>query len=252
MKPPGAWLLALEGRAPWELGATIASWPMLKRAPKGDGHAVIVFPGLAASDLTTWPLRTFLMDRGYDPYGWDLRFNFGPRKGVIEKSLERVRRLRRDSGRKVSLLGWSLGGVFAREIAKLVPEDVRCVITLGSPFTGHPKANNAWRLYELVSGHRLDEDERVAQVRQTPPVPTTSIYTRTDGFVAWQCCLQRREARAESIEVQASHLGIGLNAASWFAVADRLSQPEGRWKPFHRKGWREWLYRDPYRDADRG
>jgi len=152
----------------------------------------------------------------------------------------------------VSLLGWSLGGVFAREIAKMLPGDVRCVITMGSPFTGHPKANNAWRLYEMVSGHRLDDDVHIAKVRETPPVPTTSIYTRTDGIVAWQCCLQPRESRAESIEVQASHLGIGLNAAAWFAVADRLSQPEGRWKPFHRKGWREWLYRDPYRDADRG
>ena len=252
VKPPGPLLLALEGRAPWELGATIASWPVLRRAPKGDGHAVMVFPGLAASDLTTWPLRAFLMDRGYDPYGWDLRFNFGPRKGVLEKSLERVRRLRRESGRKVSLLGWSLGGVFAREIAKMMPEEVRCVITLGSPFTGHPKANNAWRLYELVSGHRLDDDVHIARVRETPPVPTTSIFTRTDGIVAWQCCLQAREARAESIEVQASHMGIGMNAAAWYAVADRLSQAEGRWRAFHRKGWREWLYRDPYRDADRG
>ena len=252
LKPPGAWLLALEGRAPWELGATLASLPMLKRAPRGDGHAVMVFPGFAASDMTTWPLRTYLMDRGHDPYGWDLRFNFGPRRGVLEKSVERVRSLRRDTGRKVSLVGWSLGGVFAREIAKMIPEDVRCVITMGSPFTGHPKANNAWRLYELVSGHRLDDDVHIARVRETPPVPTTSIFTRTDGIVAWRCCLQPREPRAESIEIQASHIGIGFSAAAWYAVADRLAQSEGRWKPFHREGWREWLYRDPYRDADRG
>jgi pimeloyl-ACP methyl ester carboxylesterase len=152
----------------------------------------------------------------------------------------------------VSLVGWSLGGVFAREIAKVAPQDVRCVITLGSPFTGHHKANNAWRLYELVSGHRLDDDVHVGRVRETPPVPTTSIFTRTDGIVAWQCCLQAAEPRAESIEVQASHMGIGLNAAAWYAVADRLAQRDGRWKPFHREGWRRVVYRDPYRAADRG
>ena len=252
LKPPGPWLLALEGRAPWELGATLASWPVLRQVAPGDGHAVMVFPGVAASDITTLPLRAFLIDRGYDTHGWDLRFNLGPRKGVLEKSLERVRRLRRDSGRKVSLVGWSLGGVFAREIAKMIPDEVRCVITLGSPFTGNPKANNVWRLYELLSGHRLDDDVHVGRVRETPPVPTTSIFTRSDGVVAWQCCLQQPEARAESIEVHASHIGIGMNAAAWYAVADRLAQREGRWKPFHREGWRQWLYRDAYRAEDRG
>ena len=252
LRPPGPLLLALEGRAPWEFGATLASWPMLRRVARGDGHCVVVFPGLGAPDLTTLPLRAFLADRGYDPHGWNLRFNFGPRKGVLERSLEHVRRLRRSSGRKVSLVGWSLGGVFAREIAKLLPQDVRCVVTLGSPFTGHPKANNAWRFYEMVSGHRLDDDVAVARVRETPPVPTTSIFSRTDGIVAWQCCLQPEERRAESIEVQASHLGIGAHPAAWFAVADRLRQPEGRWKRFHREGWRQWVFGDPYRGEDRG
>jgi pimeloyl-ACP methyl ester carboxylesterase len=252
LRAPGPFLLALEGRAPWEFGATIASWPILRLAPRGDGHSIVVFPGLAASDVTTVPLRAFLDHQGYAAHGWNLKFNFGPRKGVLEASLERVRRFRRESGRRVSLVGWSLGGVFAREIAKLIPEDVRCVITLGSPFTGHPKANNAWRFYQLVSGHRLEDDQAMQHVRTTPPVPTTSIYSRSDGIVAWQCCLQPRERRAESIEVQASHLGIGMHPASWYAVADRLAQPEGEWRPFHREGWREWLYRDAYRAADRG
>ena len=89
-------------------------------------------------------------------------------------------------------------------------------------------------------------------VRKTPPVPTTSIFSRSDGIVAWQCCLQPAERQAESIEVQASHLGIGMHPAVWYAIADRLAQPEGQWKPFHRDGWREWVYRDAYRAADRG
>lgn len=249
LRPPHAMLLAMEWRAAWEFGAAIASYPLLRQAPRGDGHAVIVFPGLAASDITTLPLRAFLRDRGYRPTGWDLRFNFGPRRGVIERSLDRVRRLRKASGRKVSLVGWSLGGVYARELAKMAPGDVRCVVTLGTPFTGHPRANHAWRLYEAASGHRVTEAE-FAAVRRTPPVPTTSIFSRSDGIVAWQCCLQEQERCAESIEVQASHFGIGLHPAAWFALADRLAQPEDRWQPFDRAGWREWLYRDPYR-ADR-
>lgn len=252
LKPPGAFLLALEARAFWELGATLATYPMLRQAPRGDGHSVVVFPGLAAGDITTIPLRGFLDAQGWDAHGWKLRVNFGPRKGVLESSIERVRRFRRESGRRVSLLGWSLGGIFAREIAKLIPEDVRCVITLGSPFTGHPKANNAWRFYQMVSGHRLDDDRAIDHVRRPPPVPTTSIFSRSDGIVAWQCSLQPRGEHAESIEVQASHLGIGAHAAAWYAIADRLAQPEGEWRPFHRLGWREWLFRDPYRAEHRG
>jgi pimeloyl-ACP methyl ester carboxylesterase len=252
LKPPGAFLLALEGRAPWEFGAAIAAMPLLRFMPPGDGHAVVFFPGFGASDLSTLPLRAFLGERGYRAYGWELRFNLGPRRGVLDRSLEHVRRIRRASGRKVSLVGWSLGGVYAREIAKLMPEDVRCVVTLGSPFTGHPRANNAWRLYELASGHSLDEHEHDT-VRAAPPgVPTTSIFSRSDGIVAWRCCLQEAGALCESIEVTASHIGMGLNPAAWFAVADRLAQREGRWKPFHREGWRSWLYRDPYRAVDRG
>ncbi len=252
IKAPGAMLLALEGRAPWELGAALAAFPLLRCMPHGDGHAVIVFPGLAAPDMSTLPLRLFLSATGYRAYGWELRFNFGPRAGVIEASLEHVRKVRRSTGRKVSLIGWSLGGVFAREIAKLAPDDVRCVITLGSPFTGHPRANNVWRLYEFASGHKLDDPDQLASVREAPSVPTTSVFSRTDGIVAWPCCLQQRGSRAESIEVSASHIGMGMNPVTWYAVADRLAQPERRWRPFHREGWRSHLFNDPYRAVDPG
>jgi hypothetical protein len=121
---------------------------------------------------------------------------------------------------------------------------------MGSPFTGHPKANNAWRVYELASGNAMPADAEFKLVREAPPVPTTSIFSRTDGIVAWPCCLQEPGPKAESIEVAASHIGMGLNPAAWYAIADRLAQREGRWKPFHREGWREWIYRDPYRAVD--
>ena len=246
IKPPGAFLLALEGRAPWELGAAIAAFPLLRFMPRGDGHAVVVFPGLGTPDLSTLPLRVFLATSGYKPHGWDQRFNFGPRAGVLERSVERVRNVRRATGRKVSLVGWSLGGVFAREIAKIAPEDVRCVVTLGSPFTGHPRANHAWRVYEFASGHSLDNVTHIAGVHQAPPVPTTSIFSRTDGIVAWPCCVQPRGDLAESIEVTASHIGMGMNPVAWYAIADRLAQPQGRWEPFHREGWRKHVFNDPY------
>jgi pimeloyl-ACP methyl ester carboxylesterase len=240
-------LLALEGRVAWELGATLATMPWLRRAAEGDGHAVIVYPGLVASDLSTLPLRTFLRQRGFDAHGWELKRNYGPRKGVLEQSLERVLSLRKSSGRRVSLVGWSLGGIYAREIAKRLPKDVRCVVTMGTPFTGTPKATNAWRIYELASGHKLDDAKLLDEIRGAPPVPTTSIFSRTDGVVAWQCSVQEPAGATENIEITASHVGMGLNPATWYAVADRLSQREGRWKPFHREGWREWVFHDPER-----
>ena len=247
IRAPGPFLLALEWRAPWEYGASIASLPLLKTAARGDGHPVLVFPGLAASDFSTVPLRRFLKDRGYAPHRWRLGMNLGPRPGVISAALERLRELRARHGRKVSLIGWSLGGVYARELAKLAPDDVRLVITLGSPFTGNPKATNAVRFYELASGQKLGDRHLYADLHEAPPVPTTSIFSRTDGVVAWQCSVQAPGPQTENIEVQASHVGMGLNPMTWFAIADRLAQPEDGWKPFERSGLRKFLYRNPRR-----
>jgi hypothetical protein len=128
-------------------------------------------------------------------------------------------------------------------------DEVRCVVTLATPFAGPPRATNVWRIYELLSGHSLDDPDLLAQVRKTPPVPTTSIFSRSDGVVAWQCCIAELGRQAENIEVPASHLGMGGNPAAWFALADRLSQREGEWRPFHREGWRRWIYADPHRQG---
>jgi pimeloyl-ACP methyl ester carboxylesterase len=250
LRAPGAFLLALEGRMPFELGATLATWPLLKSVARGDGHPVIVFPGLAAGDLTTVPLRNFLTSHGYDTYGWDLGLNFGPRKGILEKSLERVAQIHADTGRKISLIGWSLGGVYAREFAKALPTHIRSVITLGTPFAGDPKATNAWKLYEFASGHHIDNPDMLAHLKEAPPVPTTSILSRSDGVVSWPLSMQEESKRAENIEVIASHVGLGMHPAALYAVADRLAQPEGKWKKFDRSGWKQWFYRDPFRSAD--
>jgi pimeloyl-ACP methyl ester carboxylesterase len=238
MRAPGALLLALEGRAPWEFAASVAAAPWLRRLPRGDGHRVLVLPGLAANDLTTLPMRTFLKDRGYLPVGWKLGLNLGPRTGVLDALRERVRALHAIDGRPVSLLGWSLGGVYAREIAKEMPDLVRCVITLGSPFSGPPQATNAWWLFERVSGHPQPDAQALAALRLAPPVPTTSIYSRTDGIVAWQCSLNPKGPLAENIEVHASHIGLGLNPLAMMAIADRLAQDPAHWRSFDTGGLR--------------
>ncbi|MCB1891699.1 MAG: hypothetical protein KDF48_05745 [Rhodocyclaceae bacterium] len=249
LQSPGLVRLALEWRAPWEFGASIAAKPLLSLAPKGDGHPVLVFPGLIAPDMSTLPLRRFLKGRGYAAAPWKQGINLGPREGVIESCLGRLRDLYDAHGRKVSLIGWSLGGIYAREVAKVYPDAVRQVITLGTPFTGHPKATNAWRLYEFVTGHKIGAPELHEPLRSPPPVPTTSIFSRTDGVVAWQCSVERASPLTDNIEVEASHLGMGLNPMTFYAIADRLAQPEDEWKPFDRAGFPGVLYRDPYRRA---
>ena len=238
IKAPGALLMALEGRAPWEFAASIAAAPFLRKLPRGDGHRVLVLPGLAANDLTTLPMRTFLRDRGYDALPWEQGLNLGPRPGVLEALRERVAALHAIDQVPVSLVGWSLGGVYARELAKEMPESVRCVITLGSPFAGPPQATNAWWLFERVSGHPEPDAAMQAALREAPPVPTTSIYSRTDGIVAWQCSLNPPGPLAENIEVHASHIGLGLNPLAMVAIADRLAQEPARWRPFDTRGLR--------------
>jgi hypothetical protein len=248
---PSAWLLALEMRAFWEFGAVLPAWPALQRAPEGDGHAVVVFPGLSASDSSTVPLRRYLSSLGHQVDGWKQGFNFGPRAGVLEAAKRQLRDTAEATGRKVSLIGWSLGGVYARELAKELPELVRTVVTLGTPFAGSPKSTNAWRIYELTSGRRIERESDHYDLPSAPPVPTTSIYSRTDGVVAWQGSVQApcpRNPHTENLEVIASHFGIGLNPSAWWAVADRLGQAEGSWKPFERKrGLHGLLFPDPSR-----
>ncbi|HUP06927.1 MAG TPA: alpha/beta fold hydrolase [Caldimonas sp.] len=248
-RPPSRELLLLELRAIWELTAFLASYPLLRLAPRGDGHPVLVLPGLAASDLSTRPLRRYLRDQGWSSHGWKLGPNHGPRPGVEERMQERLAELHARYDRKVSVIGWSLGGIFARELARRAPDQVRAVITLGSPFAGAPRASNAWRLYERASQRKVEDYPGRERMKLPPPVPSTAIYTRTDGIVAWQGCLEREGPTSENIEIEGSHCGLGHNPAALYAIADRLAQPEGEWQPFDRRGLRALVYRDPHRDA---
>lgn len=246
--PPSRLFLMLEARALSELGAYYLARPLLRSVPRGDGHPVLVLPGFLATDFSTAPLRSFLSSRGYAAEGWKLGRNLGA-SGLEHRVLERLAALRRGHGRKVSLIGWSLGGIFAREIARMARDDVRSVITLGSPFNHNPRANHSWRLFEYLSGRTIDGVDPAirASMGEPPPVPATAIYSRSDGIAAWQCCVEREGPTSESIEVEGSHLGLGHNPLVLHAVADRLAQPEGAWRPFERTGLRRYFYRDPRR-----
>ena len=249
LRPPSRTLMFLEGRAIHELGAFVGALPLLSLAPRGDGHPVLVLPGLIASDTSTRPLRAFLGSKGYSVSGWNQGRNLGLRPGIREAMVDLLEKMNDVHGRKVSIVGWSLGGLYARQLAKMMPERVRSVITLGSPFSGSPRSTNAWRVYELASGRRADEEDARfgGSLSVAPPVPTTAIFSRTDGICAWQGCVEKTSAKSESIEVESSHCGMGHHPAVVYAVADRLAQPEGKWKPFDRSGWRAMVYPDPHR-----
>ncbi len=249
IRPPSRLLLLAEARALWETAAGFALSPLLQLAPRGDGHAVLVLPGLAAGDATTALLRRYLNKLGYAAHGWGQGTNFGPRAGVEQGMVDLLRQLADDSGGKVSIVGWSLGGLYARMLASTQPELVRGVVTLGSPFAGNVRSTNAWRLYQFTSGQSVDDIGRMELARATPPMPTTSIYSRSDGVVAWHCSLQAPGPQAENIEVLASHLGLGGHPAVLYAVADRLSQAEGAWRPFNRRRLGPLVYPAPAQPA---
>lgn len=241
IKPPGRHLLLLEGRALLELAALLPAYPALRRAPAGDGHAVLVLPGLMASDFSTRALRRFLRDKGYHAHGWKQGRNVGPSEPLIAAMIERLVDVQRRSGRKVSLIGWSLGGIYARELARAMPELVRQVITLASPFSDLDAVNVPRFLRQRARRRNpVGDDAPIrARLRQPLSVPTTAIFSNSDGIVAGGSCRADAAPMTENLEVESSHLGIGHHPVVLLTIADRLAQPEGEWKPFvPPAGWR--------------
>jgi pimeloyl-ACP methyl ester carboxylesterase len=228
--------MLLESRAVLELGAFAASVPALQLTPKGDGHPVLVLPGLAASDESTRPLRWFLRTRNYHGHGWRLGRNTGPSDRVRSGLRDRVRAIADQHGRRISLVGWSLGGIYAREIARMAPDAVRQVITLGSPFRYLDSTTRSDVPLRDTPGDPDHSGRLRRDVGGDPGralgVPTTAIYTRSDGVVPWQLCVDRPGPQRENVEVWASHIGLGHNPAVLVVVADRLAQREGTWAPF--------------------
>jgi dienelactone hydrolase len=238
LRPPGLGLLLAEVRGIFEFNTSLLLSPLLMRAPKGDGHPVLTLPGFLASDLSMAPMRRYLKELGYDPYAWKMGRNIGSVSAKRAALRDRLAEIYAATGRKVSLVGWSLGGVYARDLALQAPDMVRYVVTLGSPFANDVRATNATRLYEALSGESVEANSELqAAIAGDLPVPTTSIYSRTDGIVNWRTCLLRPSDTAENIEVHlASHTGMGVNTAALWAVADRLAQAEGEFRQFDRSG----------------
>jgi pimeloyl-ACP methyl ester carboxylesterase len=238
LRAPGLGLLLAEARGIFELNASLLLSPLLMRAPRGDGHPVLLLPGFLASDLSMAPMRRYLRELGYDAHACRMGRNFGGVARMRGALHDRLAEIHAAAGRKVSIVGWSLGGVFARDLALQAPDMVRCVVTLGSPFANDVRATNATRLYEALSGEAADDNPELrAAIAGDLPVPATSIYSRTDGIVNWRTCLLRPSDTSENIEVHlASHIGLGVNPAALWAVADRLAQPEGEFRQFDRSG----------------
>ena len=246
---PPSLLLALTEfpRALLELGSVPWASPLLMKAPKGDGHPVMLLPGFMATEFSMKVLHRYLKKLGYDPYHWDLGRNLGPRAvgPEGEKMIARLDEIHAKTGRKVSLIGWSLGGTLARQLSRRRPDIVRQVITLGSPITGTPKATNAWRAYQFLTKQKVDDPKVKAQMTEShnvPPVPSTAIFSRNDGIVAWQNCREPKAKQTDNIEVRGSHCGLGANPAVLWAIADRLAMAEGEWTPFERSGSRAFIY----------
>lgn len=238
---PPAYLLALEGPVAALNMATLApAWPVLERAPRGDGHPVLVLPGLGASDLSTRILRRYLRSLGYHVHSSGLGRNLGPTATTIAGMRAKVAEVARRHDRPMSLVGWSMGGIYARELARSQPSIVRQVITLGTPSRLRDRrASNAGVIWEALGRTRgpVRADPRPPEEDRGPlPVPATSIFTRHDGVVPWQACVEVPSPTSESVEVSGSHMGLGHNPAAMWIVADRLALAVGAWKPFEPRG----------------
>jgi hypothetical protein len=237
MKTPSKFFLSLEAiRALYEYGlGIILNFPLQIISPKGDGHPVVVIPGLGTADTSTHYVRAFLGKLGYKCYTWGLGRNLGPRDGfdtLLNQLIDRVEKISNlYDGQKVSVIGWSLGGIYAREIAKIRPDLVRQVITLGTPFKNKEAGTNVSFLYELLSKDKSHKDPEVIERLGIPPkVPFTSMYSKTDGVVHWHSSLEQETSISENIEIPgASHLGLGHNPISIYIIADRLAQKQDAW-----------------------
>jgi pimeloyl-ACP methyl ester carboxylesterase len=226
--------LSEPGRAVADYGLYLAARPFAPRLPRGDGHPVLVIPGLLADDYSTGALRGTLRRLGYQTHGWGLGRNIGPTAVCVTGLKDKLAELTDRYEQPVSLIGWSLGGIFARDLARRFPESVRQVITLGSPFRlVRYSQSRASRVFEHYSHLHVEQRTLPLEPDNVPmPVPATSIYSHYDGIVHWQTCLDTPGERCENIAVMASHLGLGHHPASLWAIADRLAQPEGVWRPF--------------------
>lgn len=234
INPPSAFLQLLEGRAPAELAALMLRLPLLRLSvPKGNGEPVIVLPGFLTDDSSTWLLRRFLNSIGYTAYPWALGFNTGAGAPLVTGVLELTTELRRKHDAPVNLLGWSRGGIIAREVARQRSDLVRQVITLGTPVRGGPSASSIGRMVSSSLGLTAQELRKLQIMRERALIrtPITAIYSKTDGVVAWRAAIDDTNPDVEHVEVSGSHIGLGVNADAYRIIAQRLHSPRAAQTP---------------------
>ena len=222
---PSIFAAAREGLSGLELARLMAASPALALQPRGKGEPVIVLPGFSASNISTVPLRRYLTWLNYEVHGWELGRNTGNVRELLPQVADQVRRVYARSGSPVNIVGWSLGGVFAREVAREHPEIVRQVITMGSPVVGGAKYTSMGRLYEQ-RGVDLDKMEASIAARESTPisVPVTSIFSKNDGVVGWKASIDQHNSQVEHLEVRTTHLGLGISPDVFKIIARKLAQ----------------------------
>lgn len=238
--PPRVTALSEILRAGIEASTLPLSLPLLMlRAPRGDGHRVMVIPGFLAGDRSTAVLRRFIKRLGYEALPWGLGRNNGG-QAQHEQLIRHFEALVEESDEPISIVGQSLGGVYARELARLRPDPVRMVMTLGSPFGAFSRNSShpfLLRLFENMAGVSAEEARRqrlTTDPRIAPPVPCTAIYSKSDGIVPWQSCIEYLDSTSENVEVFSSHIGMGFHPHVLHVIGDRLAQSKADWEPFDR------------------
>lgn len=226
-------------RALFELVCLLPAHPFLKRAPRGDGHPVITLPGYRSDDTAMLAMRRYLARWGYAPYPWGLGANLGigyQRIDYEKRMLEKLENVTEKHGERATLIGWSQGGVIAREVAKQRPDLVRQLIVLGSPLADAPEATTVFRIFKKTSSEEIT-NELMSMMREVasplPDLRCICIYSNSDGIVSADIAQDLVSPNVENIRVTSSHLGMVVNPMVLFIIADRLSQPEDDWKPFN-------------------
>ncbi len=249
-KKPKALHTILESRFAVEALAHLSSKPFERLLPRGDGHPVLVIPAFLTSDAFTASLRNSLSRLGYDVHAWQQGLNTGLHHNKLVLLRRHLKEIVLQRQQKITIIGWSLGGIYARALAAENGDHIRQVITLGSPFGIPVSERRSDAVQGLVSQafqllNRGAEDPMVAKAalwQKTPAVPCTSIYTESDGIVHWHYCVDQKHSQSENIRVPGSHIGLTHNPAVLYLLADRLQQRAESWQAFNTRGWRERLF----------
>ena len=206
-----------------------AAW-LFSRAWHGFGHLgprgpekgppALVIPGFIANDRTTMELRRALAEGGWRAHPWDNGWNMGATADMVDRLRGRLDQIHEEP---ILVVGWSLGGVFARELARQHPDRVKAVVTLGSPFSGDPHLNNVWQLYEWVAGHKVDEPP-IPRITDKPPVPSLAIWSRNDGIISVRAARGLAHESDRTVELSCNHMAFGVSRSAAKQVVQEIDK----------------------------